>query len=510
MSHQYMVNLNQPFKEAGMKSVIFGPSQKNRMLQQQVDGLSHNIEILTEENTSLKEKFKLIDSALNHKKIELQIRSEKYVKLEENYEEEKKKNSKLISQLREERKDHARKLQETEKIIQEDMNNKMEAVLDEAKFSNEQQTFLQQVILKKANAYEEAYNKVYNIVRLDAESYGKLREFDDSGISRLQHDTFTRLKEIRDELREKKRVAESREPPKRKERKSAEAKPLKPKFNPAPPHTPTEAEEAMGLNWGYTYYDVLNVQASASFEEIKKAYRKQALTWHADKQFVQNKSKEVMEEAFKLVGEAFEVLKDEELRAVYDDYLRSNSHKSFRPGMFFPGFKFGDPYKTFAGFESNKFCINKFISAVKDFNIGTIAEEENDVHDFEISNNVYQREDQFKKFVQKQVNREKQFLEYVENKHREELQKDQLKLLEEEELKFLEDRIGDYQREIRQLNKQKVKKSSNSFPDFIDNTDQRIKRKQKGKKSSNSFPDFIDNTDQRINRKEKVDYWEDY
>src|SRR5438093_314008 len=64
------------------------------------------------------------------------------------------------------------------------------------------------------------------------------------------------------------------------------------------------------------YYEILGVQRDASEEEIKKAYRKQALKFHPDK----NPSDKAAEEKFKEVGEAYEVLNDSQKRAAYDQY----------------------------------------------------------------------------------------------------------------------------------------------------------------------------------------------
>ncbi|HMK86331.1 MAG TPA: DnaJ C-terminal domain-containing protein [Steroidobacteraceae bacterium] len=73
------------------------------------------------------------------------------------------------------------------------------------------------------------------------------------------------------------------------------------------------------------YYDTLGVSRGASAEEIKRAYRKLARKYHPDV------SKERNAEAkFKDVQEAYEVLKDPEKRAAYDQ-LGHN----YRPGQQF-------------------------------------------------------------------------------------------------------------------------------------------------------------------------------
>lgn len=64
------------------------------------------------------------------------------------------------------------------------------------------------------------------------------------------------------------------------------------------------------------YYSVLEVPKSASQEEIKKAYRKQALKFHPDK----NPDNPDAEKQFKKVSEAYDILSDEQKRRVYDQY----------------------------------------------------------------------------------------------------------------------------------------------------------------------------------------------
>lgn len=64
------------------------------------------------------------------------------------------------------------------------------------------------------------------------------------------------------------------------------------------------------------FYDVLGVSREASEADIKKAYRKLAMECHPDR----NNGDKTAEERFKLVTEAYEVLRDPNKRASYDRY----------------------------------------------------------------------------------------------------------------------------------------------------------------------------------------------
>mmetsp|Transcript_25123 Transcript_25123/g.37968 ORF Transcript_25123/g.37968 Transcript_25123/m.37968 type:complete len:313 (+) Transcript_25123:59-997(+) len=70
-----------------------------------------------------------------------------------------------------------------------------------------------------------------------------------------------------------------------------------------------------------TYYEVLEIQPSATLQDIKKSYRKLALLHHPDRN--PPKKKDEATGKFRQVNEAYEVLSDEDKRRIYDADLRS-------------------------------------------------------------------------------------------------------------------------------------------------------------------------------------------
>ncbi len=67
------------------------------------------------------------------------------------------------------------------------------------------------------------------------------------------------------------------------------------------------------------YYKILGVSQSANSEAIKRAYRNKAKTYHPD-----ISSAKISKEQFQLINEAYQVLKDEQKRRLYDHRLKQS------------------------------------------------------------------------------------------------------------------------------------------------------------------------------------------
>ncbi len=83
------------------------------------------------------------------------------------------------------------------------------------------------------------------------------------------------------------------------------------------------------------YYKTLGVERSASADDVKRAYRKLARKYHPDVSDLPD-----AEARFKEVGEAYEVLRDPQKRAAYDNLGA--------------GFRAGDEFRPPPGFESSR------------------------------------------------------------------------------------------------------------------------------------------------------------
>ncbi|MEE9464002.1 MAG: molecular chaperone DnaJ [Candidatus Neomarinimicrobiota bacterium] len=89
------------------------------------------------------------------------------------------------------------------------------------------------------------------------------------------------------------------------------------------------------------YYEILGVGRNADEGEIKKAYRKMALKYHPDK----NPGDKSAEQNFKEAAEAYEVLKDPQKRARYDQYGAAGVNGAPGAGGF--EFDLSDALRTF-------------------------------------------------------------------------------------------------------------------------------------------------------------------
>lgn len=94
------------------------------------------------------------------------------------------------------------------------------------------------------------------------------------------------------------------------------------------------------------YYEVLGVEKGASKEDIKKAYKKLARKYHPDVSEDKDADKK-----FKEIGEAAEVLLDDEKKQRYDTYGSADGPQGFGGGSGFGGFGGG-------GFDPRDFGIN--------------------------------------------------------------------------------------------------------------------------------------------------------
>jgi len=99
------------------------------------------------------------------------------------------------------------------------------------------------------------------------------------------------------------------------------------------------------------FYEILGVGRNASDDEIKKSYRKLAMKHHPDR----NQGNAESEKKFKEASAAYEILKDPQKKAAYDQY----GHDAFRQGGGSQGFGdfgggFSDIFEEFFGGSSSR------------------------------------------------------------------------------------------------------------------------------------------------------------
>ena len=95
------------------------------------------------------------------------------------------------------------------------------------------------------------------------------------------------------------------------------------------------------------YYEILGVSREVSEQELKSAYRKQALKYHPDR----NPGDHAAEEKFKQASEAYQVLSDADKRAAYDRYGHAGlgGQGGFNGGPFAGGVDIGDIFGDLFG-----------------------------------------------------------------------------------------------------------------------------------------------------------------
>ena len=106
------------------------------------------------------------------------------------------------------------------------------------------------------------------------------------------------------------------------------------------------------------YYDVLGVSKSASADEVKRAYRKLAMQHHPDKHGGDDTK-------FKEIGEAYEVLKDPQKKAAYDQFGHAAGAQNPGGGNPFGGG--GNPFGGAGGFNAENFDFSQFQGQGGDF-----------------------------------------------------------------------------------------------------------------------------------------------
>jgi len=94
------------------------------------------------------------------------------------------------------------------------------------------------------------------------------------------------------------------------------------------------------------YYEVLGISREASEQELKSAYRKQALKYHPDR----NPGDHTAEDKFKQASEAYQVLSDTDKRAAYDRYGHAGvGAQGFGGNPFAGGVDIGDIFGDLFG-----------------------------------------------------------------------------------------------------------------------------------------------------------------
>jgi curved DNA-binding protein CbpA len=135
------------------------------------------------------------------------------------------------------------------------------------------------------------------------------------------------------------------------------------------------------------YYDALGVKPDATELEIKKAYRKLAITTHPDK----NPGDESAHARFQAVGEAYQVLSNKDTRAAYDKYGKEKAMPSqgFEdPSEFFSMIFGGDAFVDIIGelslLKDLTHTMEITVEQMEEEQLAKDAEEKLNVHDTKV------------------------------------------------------------------------------------------------------------------------------
>jgi len=139
----------------------------------------------------------------------------------------------------------------------------------------------------------------------------------------------------------------------------------------------SDAKNIMRNTINLEYYKILGIEKNATDAEIRKAYRKMALKYHPDK----NLNDATANEKFNKISEAYQVLSNPSLRAVYDKMGKSDENVAFVDSAEFFKQQFcGDKFSDF--FTDNLFS-KKFFNDAK-----TKTEEEKKIYEEELEKQI--------------------------------------------------------------------------------------------------------------------------
>lgn len=115
----------------------------------------------------------------------------------------------------------------------------------------------------------------------------------------------------------------------------------------------------------FDYYEILEIEKTASSDEIKRSFRKLAMRYHPDK----NQGDKEAEQRFKQINEAYQILSDEEKRGIYDRYGKSGLDGSFGSSGF-EGFEgFADIFDSFFGGSTKQKRQKENLDLASDINL---------------------------------------------------------------------------------------------------------------------------------------------